>query len=90
MITNLGYKIFFLFGTINIVGMGIFSLYVGNRHLTYFLSDNSFSVSSFIPETKGRSLEDMDIIFGSISAEERQANIEKHEKQGGILLGAFL
>jgi len=35
MITNLGYKIFFLFGTINIVGMGIFSLYVGNRHLTY-------------------------------------------------------
>ena len=49
-----------------------------------------FSVPSLIPETKGRSLEDMDIIFGSISAEGRRANIEKHEKQGGILLGAFL
>lgn len=61
MITNLGYKIFFLFGTINIVGMGVFSL--------------------LIPETKGRSLEDMDIIFGSISAEERQADIKKHRKQ---------
>jgi hypothetical protein len=48
-----------------------------------------FSVPSLIPETKGRSMEDMDIIFGSISAEERRANIEKHEKQGGILLGAF-
>jgi sugar porter (SP) family MFS transporter len=60
MNTNLGYKMFFLFATINIVGMGIFSL--------------------LIPETKGRSLEDMDIIFGSISAEERQANIAKQEK----------
>ena len=48
-----------------------------------------FSVPSLIPETKGRSLEDMDIIFGSVSAEERQANIEKHEKQGEILLGAL-
>jgi hypothetical protein len=48
-----------------------------------------FSVSSLIPETKGRSLEDMDITFGSISAEERQAIIEKHEKQGGILLRDF-
>lgn len=27
MITELGYKIFFQFGTINIIGMGIFSLY---------------------------------------------------------------
>ncbi|KAF8151348.1 general substrate transporter [Crassisporium funariophilum] len=60
MITDLKYKIFFQFGTINIVGMGIFSL--------------------LIPETKGRSLEDMDVIFGSISAEERQANIMKQEK----------
>ncbi|EDR12046.1 uncharacterized protein LACBIDRAFT_183424 [Laccaria bicolor S238N-H82] len=59
MITNLGFKIFFMFGTINIVAMGAFSL--------------------AIPETKGRSLEDMDIIFGSISAEERQAHIVKQE-----------
>ena len=61
--------------------------------LTHFLSDDSvFFLSqshSLIPETKGRSLEDMDIIFCLVSAEERQANIEKHEKQGGNLLGAF-
>jgi hypothetical protein len=28
-----------------------------------------------IPETKGRSLEEMDIIFGAVSAEKRQADI---------------
>jgi len=36
--------------------------------------------SWFLPETKGRSLEDMDIIFGAISADQRQADILKHEK----------
>jgi len=46
------------------------------------LSNDSLSTPSLIPETKGRSLEDMDIIFGSISAEKRQADIEKHERQG--------
>ncbi|KAJ3513673.1 hypothetical protein NLJ89_g2822 [Agrocybe chaxingu] len=61
MITQLGYKIFFTFGTVNVVAMGIFSL--------------------VIPETKGRSLEDMDVIFGSISAEERNANIQKQRAQ---------
>jgi hypothetical protein len=35
---------------------------------------------SLIPETKGRSLEEMDIIFGSISAEQRQADIDKRER----------
>ena len=55
---------------------------------TYSLSDDSFSILRLIPETKGRSLEDMDVIFGSISAEERQADIEKHEKQGGLLFRA--
>lgn len=57
MLTDLGYKIFFMFGAINVVAMGLFSW--------------------FIPETKGRSLEEMDIIFGSISAEDRAANIER-------------
>lgn len=40
---------------------------------------------SLIPETKGRSLEDMDIIFGSVSAEQRQKNIEEREN-GSLLL----
>ncbi|KAH8826463.1 sugar transporter [Flagelloscypha sp. PMI_526] len=34
------------------------------------------TMSLLLPETKGRSLEDMDVIFGSITAEERQAHIE--------------
>ena len=40
---------------------------------------SSQPLRSAIPETKGRSLEDMDIIFGAISAEERQAHIAKQE-----------
>ncbi|KAI0064836.1 general substrate transporter [Artomyces pyxidatus] len=36
--------------------------------------------SLLIPETRGHSLEEMDIIFGSITADQRRANIEQHEK----------
>lgn len=36
-----------------------------------------FVFSLFLPETKGRSLEEMDIIFGSVSTEARQADIDK-------------
>ncbi|KAF9524765.1 general substrate transporter [Crepidotus variabilis] len=60
MNTNLGYKMFFMFGTIDILGMGTFAL--------------------LIPETKGRSLEDMDVIFGSVSAADRQAHIARQEQ----------
>ena len=35
--------------------------------------------SSIIPETKGRSLEEMDIIFGAVSAETRQQGIERQQ-----------
>ncbi|KAF8982014.1 general substrate transporter [Cyathus striatus] len=61
MISDLGYKVFLMFATVNIIGMGGFAL--------------------LIPETKGRSLEDMDVIFGSISADERHKNIEKQERE---------
>ncbi|EKM57341.1 uncharacterized protein PHACADRAFT_255054 [Phanerochaete carnosa HHB-10118-sp] len=37
--------------------------------------------SLLIPETKGRSLEEMDIIFGSVNAEKRLADIEQQERQ---------
>ncbi|KAG6831039.1 hypothetical protein H0H87_006347 [Tephrocybe sp. NHM501043] len=60
MITELGFKIFLMFGTVNIGAMGLFAF--------------------FIPETKGRSLEDMDVIFGAITAEERAAHIAEHER----------
>jgi len=53
--TKLGYKLFFMFGTINIGGMFVFSL--------------------LLPETKGRSLEEMDIIFGSVSKEKREMDV---------------
>jgi len=59
-ISSLGYKIFFVFGSVNIGAMAVFSL--------------------LIPETKGRSLEEMDIIFGAISSEEREADIHKQQK----------
>ncbi|CAA7266660.1 unnamed protein product [Cyclocybe aegerita] len=61
LVTALGYKLFLMFASINIGGMGLFSL--------------------LIPETKGRSLEEMDIIFGSISKEQRQADIEKRTRE---------
>jgi len=60
MVTNLGYKLFLMFGTINILGMGVFSL--------------------LIPETKGRSLEDMDIIFGAVTQEKRDADVAKQQR----------
>ncbi|KAJ3515477.1 hypothetical protein NLJ89_g1732 [Agrocybe chaxingu] len=61
LVTALGYKLFLMFASINIGGMGVFSL--------------------LIPETKGRSLEEMDIIFGSISKEQREADIEKRARE---------
>lgn len=56
-ITNLGWKIFIMYATINVGVMGTFSL--------------------IIPETKGRSLEEMDIIFGAVNAETRRKGIER-------------
>ena len=56
-ITNLGWKIFIMYASLNFGAMGTFSL--------------------IIPETKGRSLEEMDIIFGAVSAETRQRDIER-------------
>jgi len=35
---------------------------------------------SLIPETKNKSLEEMDIIFGAVSAEERQTYINRREQ----------
>ena len=60
MITNLGYKIFIMFATVNIGAMATFSL--------------------LIPETKGKSLEEMDILFGAVSQDERQAYIDRRQK----------
>ncbi|CAA7266663.1 unnamed protein product [Cyclocybe aegerita] len=61
LVTDLGYKLFLMFATINIGGMAVFSL--------------------LIPETQGRSLEEMDVVFGSISKEQRKADINKRTKE---------
>ncbi|KAI6014341.1 general substrate transporter [Pisolithus marmoratus] len=61
LVADLGYKLFFMFGAINIGGMVTFSL--------------------LIPETKGRSLEEMDIIFGAVSIEAREAFIQKQKRE---------
>lgn len=58
--TQLGYKMFLMFATINIGAMATFAL--------------------AIPETKNLSLEEMDVIFGSISKEQREADINKQER----------
>ncbi|KAH6897734.1 sugar transporter [Coprinopsis sp. MPI-PUGE-AT-0042] len=40
--------------------------------------------SALIPETKGRSLEEMDLIFGSVTAEERNAHIRQMQNEQGV------
>ncbi|THU85877.1 general substrate transporter [Dendrothele bispora CBS 962.96] len=60
MVTQLGWKLFIMFATVNVGAMGLFSL--------------------LIPETKGRSLEEMDIIFGAVDASEREAHINAQER----------
>jgi hypothetical protein len=54
----------------------------GGVHLIcqIFLFTDAHS-SSIIPETKGRSLEDMDIIFGSTTQEARTAHIAARETE---------
>ena len=66
MVTNLGWKLFMTFATINILGGCAFAL--------------------LIPETKNKSLEEMDIIFGSISQERRHADISRVQHGAFLLL----
>ncbi|PFH45615.1 hypothetical protein AMATHDRAFT_71376 [Amanita thiersii Skay4041] len=63
MVSDLGWKIFIMFATVNVGAMGTFSL--------------------LIPETKGKSLEEMDIIFGAVSADERQTYITQTQRALG-------
>jgi hypothetical protein len=43
----------------------------------------------FIKETKGRTLEDMDVLFGAVTAEQRAEDLERtlaDEKKGSVQL----
>ncbi|KAI0247754.1 general substrate transporter [Lactifluus subvellereus] len=68
--TKLGYKMFLMFASLNVVAMAPFSL--------------------LIPETTGHSLEEMDIIFGAISADDRAANIKRQEQGAYSLISLDL
>jgi hypothetical protein len=43
----------------------------------YLQLGGMFVFALLIPETKGRSLEEMDIIFGSVTREQREIDIQK-------------
>ncbi|KAI0064842.1 general substrate transporter [Artomyces pyxidatus] len=60
MNTDLGYKMYLIFASLNVSALVVFSL--------------------IVPETKGCSLEEMDIIFGTVTADQRLANIERQER----------
>ena len=47
-----------------------------------FCAANFAFVFFFIKETKGRTLEDMDIIFGTVEAEQRAADVERMLHKG--------
>ncbi|KAF5376014.1 hypothetical protein D9757_008832 [Collybiopsis confluens] len=58
---------------------------MGWGYLKFFLMSATLNIGAMsifsivIPESKGRSLEEMDIIFGSISQEQRTADVERYE-----------
>ena len=82
--TDLGYKLFLMFATINIGGMAVFSLYVFSNSsplvLQLILTMSWTEPDRLIPETKGRSLEEMDVIFGAVQEDKRRADIAKQER----------
>ncbi|KAI0270192.1 general substrate transporter [Russula aff. rugulosa BPL654] len=57
---------------------------LGYKMFLVFASLNVGAMAPFsliIPETKGRSLEEMDIVFGAVSAVDRAANIARHKHE---------
>lgn len=69
-----------MFATLNIGAMATFSLYVHLPPLLWAARLTICSMDRAIPETKGRSLEEMDIIFGTVSLEQRRADIAQQER----------
>ncbi|KAI0738375.1 general substrate transporter [Daedaleopsis nitida] len=56
---------------------------LGYKIFLMFATINIGAMATFsllIPETKGRSLEEMDVIFGSVSADQRRADIARQER----------
>jgi len=56
---------------------------LGYKMFLMFATLNVGAMAPFIlliPETKGRSLEEMDIIFGTVNTDDRAANIARQEQ----------
>ncbi|KZP02897.1 hypothetical protein FIBSPDRAFT_1055582 [Athelia psychrophila] len=56
---------------------------LGYKLFFMFAAINIGGMATFaliLPETKGRLLEEMDIVFGAVSAEKRQGEIQKQER----------
>ena len=61
----------------DLLAVSLVSLPIGEEcRLTHYY----LVACSLIPETKGRSLEEMDIIFGAVDAEKRKADIAQEER----------
>ncbi|KAL4062673.1 general substrate transporter [Scleroderma citrinum] len=78
LVANLGYNLFFMFAAINMGGMAVLSVQV-SKVATFPVV--FIFLFSFLPETKGRSLEEMDITFGTVSYEAREAFIKIQEQE---------
>lgn len=68
MVSNLGWKLFIVFATINIGGMVPFSY--------------------LLPETKGKTLEEMDVIFGTIDSSKRKRQVDDETRKIELALGS--
>lgn len=76
-ISNIGWKTFIMFVSwiVNPVIHPEGSILIGQKQACFCFGMTIF-VFFFIKETKGRSLEDMDILFGTIDPAQRQKDIE--------------
>jgi len=68
---------FLMFASLNIGTMAPFALL---SDLFTFTNVHLYRFDSLIPETKGRSLEEMDIIFGVVNPDDRAANFSRQEQ----------
>ncbi len=79
--TELGYKMFIMFSTMDLVVLTTFSLYVHVLLSTEggLLRSHTSISYRLIPKMKGRSLEEMDIIFGVVQEGKQRADIAAQE-----------
>ena len=66
---------------------------LGYKLFLMFAAINVAGMGTFallIPETKGRSLEEMDVIFGAVDADTRRADIARQERGASLRLFVWI